>query len=725
MFWPARAAGQRRSSPTRTGIDTSPARRRPERAHHDLPRALGATPRGGRRTCSRRRPQGGTTSEATPTVGGVIALVLSYGKQAAAAGPDRPAAQPEPRRSRWCARRPRTSTRTRTRRTAGRRSPAGTSSSATGARTCSRRWRRSPPATSRPSAGSTRPRWYSLYDPTETLEGAGHRPRRGAALAGLHAGRSSSRPGAEPDGRASSSAPATGSGPRPFDGRARRRRPDAGPEVVLERGVRRSRETKTLETNEQYTVTLRLRVTDAAGPCRRGAPRDRRPPRPVAARRASRAASGPAARAQPQLADLQGTRQARDRLRRRRRPRARDRRPTRPELPRLPGRAPKPTVVERAPRGRRPRPRADRRQRRGRRPRRQRARCRWSSPRRTGRVYVWNARGDRRRAGRGRSTPASSSRPIPRPDAAVHAPADAGRVRAAGARRPRRRPRARDRSRPAGTAASTPGTANGAHAAGLARQGDAARRRRAARRAWSRSTTSKLDLPPALAELDGDPQPELVARSQYSIRQGAGLQVPNGGVSNVLAYNDDGTPRARLAISSTGAGLLLRLRPGVHHRGRRTSPSRPTSTATGATRSPAPPDLLADLPARRRRLASAGLRPGARRADLDLPPTRDALSTPERRPARRRAGQLHHLGRLRALRRRRQLTYAEPGSGAASVAGALLLTGSGPADQQLHARLRRADAAPASRASPPRARGSTSSAAPADRRRDRRRRAPR
>ena len=51
----------------------------------------------------------------------------------------------------------------------------------------------------------------------------------------------------------------------------------------------------------------------------------------------------------------------------------------------------------------------------------------------------------------------------------------------------------------------------------------------------------KLDLPPTLAELDGDPQPELLQRTQYSFTPGAGLQVGNAGFSNVVAYNADGS----------------------------------------------------------------------------------------------------------------------------------------------------------------------------------------
>jgi hypothetical protein len=57
----------------------------------------------------------------------------------------------------------------------------------------------------------------------------------------------------------------------------------------------------------------------------------------------------------------------------------------------------------------------------------------------------------------------------------------------------------------------------------------------------------KLDPPPALAELDGDASPELVVRSQYNETPGAGLQIAgaNGAdppKSHLHAYNSNGTP---------------------------------------------------------------------------------------------------------------------------------------------------------------------------------------
>ena len=186
--------------------------------------------------------QGGTTSESTPTVGGVMALVLSYGKKAAKAGLIAARCRPT-RRSRWCAPPPPTSTPTRTRRTAGPASPASTSSTATGAPTSTRRCRRSTTATSRPRPGSTRPDWYSLYDPTHTRKVAvtGHvaAPRASALpLAGAVRARRRARR------TASSSAPGADRATPRVQRQARDDRPLEGAEVLLVSGLRVSPATR-------------------------------------------------------------------------------------------------------------------------------------------------------------------------------------------------------------------------------------------------------------------------------------------------------------------------------------------------------------------------------------------------------------------------------------------------------------------------------------------------
>ena len=50
----------------------------------------------------------------------------------------------------------------------------------------------------------------------------------------------------------------------------------------------------------------------------------------------------------------------------------------------------------------------------------------------------------------------------------------------------------------------------------------------------------KIDLPPAIAELDGDPRPEVVVKAQDNSIPDAGLQV--GGAAHLHAYNANGSP---------------------------------------------------------------------------------------------------------------------------------------------------------------------------------------
>ena len=132
-----------------------------------------------------------------------------------------------------------------------------------------------------PVAWIDSPEWYSLYDPTTTssVPVTGHvEPRRDRAE--LHVDSSSSRPAPSP--------PTPPSSP-PAPARAARRSTARSARIDLSQvpasfwnAAFAPLVDKALETTEQYTVTLRLRVTDR-GPRRRGAPHDRRAPRPDAA----------------------------------------------------------------------------------------------------------------------------------------------------------------------------------------------------------------------------------------------------------------------------------------------------------------------------------------------------------------------------------------------------------------------------------------------------------
>lgn len=244
--------------------------------------------------------KGGTTSEATPTIGGVLALVRAWGKEAAEEGLiDEELSAAE---------------------TIG--VVRATSSDVSG----DTNWPSQPgfdlqfgygrpeipdamAAISEgaipPVAWFDGPRWYRLYDPTREneIKVSGH----------LDAPRSDDpfdwklqfAPGAEPVDDEFELA-AGGSSTAPIDGEIGTIDLDRIPESFWSRAFELS-ETKTLETSERYTVTLRLQVTDSEG--RVGEERrsiavhhdpDWREGFPIRL-------DGPGGEAQPQLADLQGT----------------------------------------------------------------------------------------------------------------------------------------------------------------------------------------------------------------------------------------------------------------------------------------------------------------------------------------------------------------------------------------------------------------------------------
>ena len=200
----------------------------------------------------------GTTSSSTPTIGGLVALIASYGRKAAAEGKiDRPLTGPEvvqvlratasdindpslgwPNKEGWDLQFG-----------YGRPNAARAAEAIAGGNIP-------------PLAAIDTPDWYELADPTKRgrvdVRGRVHAPRSRAFRWELQMGL-----GAEPDdgdfrvvGR--------GRGSRPFDGRLGRVDLRDVPRSFWAKRFELSRR-KELETTEQYTVTLRLRVTDAQG----------------------------------------------------------------------------------------------------------------------------------------------------------------------------------------------------------------------------------------------------------------------------------------------------------------------------------------------------------------------------------------------------------------------------------------------------------------------------
>ncbi|GAA3192234.1 S8 family serine peptidase [Actinocorallia longicatena] len=196
--------------------------------------------------------QGGSTSESTPTTGGVFGLVLSYGIElgrpltnaeaiqvvrATSSDIDDPSL-PWPGRPGW-----------------DRQYGYGRPNVAKALQAVK-------DGAVPPVATITAPDWYSLYDPEDTDEVriTGH----------LEAPRSKSyrydlqwAPGIEPGEKDFASA-GSGTGERPFDGEVGRLDLDRVPASVWDQAYRLSSD-KALSGSERYTVTLRLRVWDAEG----------------------------------------------------------------------------------------------------------------------------------------------------------------------------------------------------------------------------------------------------------------------------------------------------------------------------------------------------------------------------------------------------------------------------------------------------------------------------
>ncbi len=261
---------------------------------------------------------GGTTSEATPTVGGVMAMVLAYGKQAAGQGLiERPltpseaiqvvrettsdiAENPNPPNG-W---------------------PAGEGwdlQFGYGRPNVLAAMQAIERGDIPPEAWIDGPRWYSLYDPAKTrrinVRGHAAAPRSQGYRYVLEYA-----PGPEPTD-ADFIPAGKGKGKRSFDGTLGTIDLSRIPKSFWEKAFALS-QTKTLETNDQYTVTIRLRVFDRSG-------RMAEERRAIAVhhdpslRRGFPRFVGAAGESQPRARRPPRSRQARDDLRRCRRPCAR------------------------------------------------------------------------------------------------------------------------------------------------------------------------------------------------------------------------------------------------------------------------------------------------------------------------------------------------------------------------------------------------------------------
>jgi FG-GAP-like repeat/Subtilase family len=186
----------------------------------------------------------------------------------------------------------------------------------------------------------------------------------------------------------------------------------------------------------------------------------------------------------------------------------------------------------------------------------------------------------------------------------------------------------------------------------------------------------KLDLPPTLAQLDSDPQPELVQRTQFAFANGRGLQVPFGGRTNIVAYNSDGSRVPNWLISSTAIAFYYGsaqefLTEGV------SVPVSADVTGDGKTELAFAPGIFSPSELRNpdgslRTVYGPNPLVSFAAAVGNLAAIQNTLqgNLPDDIPVNfTTSGAFGNFGG--------GLAYAEPGSGAATVAGALLLPGSG------------------------------------------------
>ena len=186
----------------------------------------------------------------------------------------------------------------------------------------------------------------------------------------------------------------------------------------------------------------------------------------------------------------------------------------------------------------------------------------------------------------------------------------------------------------------------------------------------------KLDTPPAIADLDGDGSPEIVVRSQYTDVRGSGLQPL--AVSHLHAYHADGTPVAGWpvdvqALIAYYGSAQEPITEGI------ATPSAADTDGNGDDEIAFAPGIFSPTALLEGDGSQAAVYGPVDNADIqlftgNLNALLDLLNgqLPVDSPVNfTTSGAFGRFGPAN------QLAYAEPGSGAASVAGALLLTGSG------------------------------------------------
>lgn len=669
MFHPHVLPGNGLVSNTQ-GLDAAPGSDATVNAQTSTYRARSAFTSWGTHNVFSAATGGGTTSESTPTVGGVMALVLAYGKEAARKGQiGRPLSNAEAIQV-----------------------VRKTASDVVGNPNPPNGWEGGPgwdlqygygrpnvfeamKAISKgripPVGWIDSPRWYALYDPTrrDSVPVRGHVEARRASG---YRWKLEFAPGAEPSESEFMTA-GRGRARKPFDGRLGTIELSRIPESFWSAAFELS-STKELETNEQYTVTIRLRVTDSSGRIgeeRRSIAVHHDPAWPKGFPKRI----GPGGEAQPALADLRGGPALEivlgDTDGRVHAISSADGR----ELGGFPVRT-RPTEVERGHRGVSPghepviiNPAVGDLDGDG--------KLSIVAATTTGRVYVWDSNGKLEPG-----WPKTMDRGVRMPSV------------------PRReRPFTRD---PVRGATAAPilydiGADRGLEIVQAAWDGHLYvwRPDGAPLRGWpvkvklprdhqppSHATTlvrdHKLDAPPAIGDIDGDSEPELVLRSQYSDVAGGGLQP--GLVSHLHAYEADGEPvpgfpvEAQAIIGYYGSAQEF-ITEGV------SPPTLADVDGDGDDEIAFAPGIFSPtqlFDGDGSLIATYGPVPGATaallRGEVTLEGLLDVLAgnLPEDAPVNfTTAGA---FGRFAPAGR---LAYAEPGSGSASTAGSLLLAGSG------------------------------------------------